>query len=52
MKEEKNEKVEVYYERILKFANSLQHKTTIFMCNNNRYEERNYAVAEGNNFGL
>jgi hypothetical protein len=27
MKQEKNEKVEVYYERLLKLANSLQHKT-------------------------
>jgi hypothetical protein len=28
MKHEKNERVEVYYERLLKLANSLQHKTT------------------------
>jgi hypothetical protein len=28
MKQEKNEKVEVYYERVLKLANNLQHKTT------------------------
>jgi hypothetical protein len=28
MKQEKIEKVEVYYERSLKLANSLQHKTT------------------------
>ncbi len=28
MKQEKNEKVEVYYERLLKLANNLQHKTT------------------------
>jgi hypothetical protein len=28
MKQEKNEKVEVYYERLLKLANSLQHMTT------------------------
>jgi hypothetical protein len=28
MKQEKNERVEVYYERLLKFANNLQHKTT------------------------
>jgi hypothetical protein len=27
MKHEKNEKVEVYYERLLKLANSLQHTT-------------------------
>jgi hypothetical protein len=27
MKQEKNEKVEVYYEKLLKLANSLQHKT-------------------------
>jgi len=27
MKQEKNEKVEVYYERLLKLANSLQHMT-------------------------
>jgi hypothetical protein len=27
MKWEKNEKVEVYYERLLKLANSLQHRT-------------------------
>jgi hypothetical protein len=27
MKYKKNEKVEVYYERLLKLANSLQHKT-------------------------
>jgi hypothetical protein len=27
MKEEKNERVEVYYERLLKLANSLQHRT-------------------------
>jgi hypothetical protein len=28
MKHEKNESVEVYYERLLKLANNLQHKTT------------------------
>jgi hypothetical protein len=28
MKQENNERVEVYYERLLKLANSLQHKTT------------------------
>jgi hypothetical protein len=28
MKHEKNERVEVYYERLLKLANNLQHKTT------------------------
>ncbi len=28
MKHEKNERVEVYYERLLKFANRLQHKPT------------------------
>jgi hypothetical protein len=28
MKQEKNERVEVYYERLLKLANSLQHTTT------------------------
>jgi hypothetical protein len=28
MKQEKNEKVEVYYERLLKLADSLQHRTT------------------------
>ncbi len=28
MKHEENEKVEVYYERLLKLANSFQHKTT------------------------
>jgi len=28
MKHEMNERVEVYYERLLKLANSLQHKTT------------------------
>ncbi len=28
MKHEKNERVEIYYERLLKFASSLQHKTT------------------------
>jgi hypothetical protein len=28
MKQEKNGRVEVYYERLLKLANSLQHKTT------------------------
>jgi hypothetical protein len=28
MKQEKNERVEVYYERLLKLANSLQHRTT------------------------
>ncbi len=28
MKQEKNEKVEVYYEKLLKLANSFQHKTT------------------------
>jgi hypothetical protein len=28
MKHEKNERVEVYYERLLKLANSLQHKAT------------------------
>ncbi len=27
MKQEKNERVEVYYERLLKLANSLQHMT-------------------------
>jgi hypothetical protein len=27
MKEENNEKVEVYYERLLKLANNLQHRT-------------------------
>jgi hypothetical protein len=27
MKQEKNERVEVYYERLLKLANSLQHRT-------------------------
>jgi len=27
MKQEKNERVEVYYERLLKLANNLQHKT-------------------------
>jgi hypothetical protein len=28
MKQEKNERLEVYYERLLKLANSFQHKTT------------------------
>ncbi len=28
MKQKKNERVEVYYERLLKLANSLQHRTT------------------------
>ncbi len=28
MKQKKNERVDVYYERLLKLANSLQHKTT------------------------
>ncbi len=28
MKQENNERVEVYYERLLKLANSLKHKTT------------------------
>jgi hypothetical protein len=28
MKQKKNERVKVYYERLLKSANSLQHKTT------------------------
>ncbi len=28
MKQENNEKVEVYYERLLKLANKLQHKIT------------------------
>jgi hypothetical protein len=28
MKHEKNERVEVYYERLLKLVNSLQHKPT------------------------
>jgi hypothetical protein len=28
MKQEKNERMEVYYERLLKLANSFQHKTT------------------------
>jgi hypothetical protein len=28
MKHEKNEKVEVYYESLLKLANRVQHKTT------------------------
>jgi hypothetical protein len=28
MKQENNEKVEVYYERLLKLASILQHKTT------------------------
>jgi hypothetical protein len=27
MKQEKNERVEVYYERLLKLANNLQHRT-------------------------
>jgi hypothetical protein len=27
MKQEKNKRVEVYYERLLKLANSLQHRT-------------------------
>ncbi len=58
MKQEKNERVEVYYERLLKLANSLQHVTinsfltTIFksrlqpyMCSNNRHEKKNFAVA-------
>jgi hypothetical protein len=27
MKEEKNDRVEVYYDRLLKLANSLQHRT-------------------------
>jgi hypothetical protein len=27
MKQENNERMEVYYERLLKLANSLQHKT-------------------------
>jgi hypothetical protein len=66
MKQEKNERVEVYYERLLKLTNSLQHKTTnsfpiiclqirittIFESSNNRHEERNLIVAQGNNFGL
>ncbi len=29
MKQKKNERVEVYYERLLKLTNSLQHRTTI-----------------------
>ncbi len=28
MKQEKNERVEVYYDKLLKLANGLQHKTT------------------------
>jgi hypothetical protein len=28
MKQEKNERVEVYYEKLLKLTNILQHKTT------------------------
>jgi hypothetical protein len=28
MKQEKNERMEVYYERLLKLANSFQHMTT------------------------
>jgi len=28
MKHDKNERVEIYYERLLKLANSLQHRTT------------------------
>jgi hypothetical protein len=51
--------MEIYYERLSKLANSFQHKTidsfltivfrfglctTIFMCSNNKHEERNHVV--------
>jgi hypothetical protein len=63
VKQEKNEKVEVYYERLLKLTNNLQHKTTdsfmsldldynIFVWKNNKHEDKNLAVAQGNSFGL
>jgi hypothetical protein len=60
MKEEKNEKMEIYYERLLKLVNNLQHRTTnsflitisrlglcttIFACSNNKHEGRNLVVA-------
>jgi len=49
MKHGKNEIVDVYYEILLKLANSLQHKTTygfltiifISACSNNRHEDKN-----------
>ncbi len=48
MKQEKNERVEVYYEILLKLANSLQHKTInsllTLVC-----EEGIYEVEEINN---
>jgi hypothetical protein len=66
MKQKKNERVEVYYERLLKLTNSLQHKTTyefldyylhiwittIFACSNNKHEERNLVTTQGKSFGL
>jgi hypothetical protein len=57
MKHEKNERMEVYYEKLLKLANSFQHMTidnflaTIFryglqpyLCSNNKHEEKNFAT--------
>jgi hypothetical protein len=55
MKHEKNEIVELYYGRLLKLVNNLQHRTTynfltivfrfglqpIYVCSNNMHEEKN-----------
>jgi hypothetical protein len=48
----KNERVDVYYEILLKLANSFQHMTTygfltiifISACCNNRHEDKNLAT--------
>ncbi len=57
MKQEKNEIMEIYYDKLLKLVDNLQHKqqivlnycfqiwiTTIFACSNNNYEERTFAT--------
>jgi hypothetical protein len=61
MKQRKNETIKVYYERLLKLANSFQHIsnyylhiwiTTIFIYSNSRHEKKNFATGQGSNFGL
>jgi hypothetical protein len=57
MKQEKNEIMEIYYDKLLKLVDNLQHKqqivlnycfqiwiTTIFACSNNNSEERTFAT--------
>jgi hypothetical protein len=55
MKQEKNESVEVYYDRLLKLANSLQHKTMnsfLTIVFKSRLQPYLCVATQGSNFAL